>query len=89
MGSALRRTTRPIGQAVGCEASVDFQFVFDMTRIKTELGWRPTRTNTELLIESYDRFIAYLDEIYSGGAGRSAHRQPVKLQALALIKKLS
>jgi hypothetical protein len=45
--------------------------VFDTTRIKTELGWRPTQTNTEMLIESYDWFIAHLDEIYSGGAERS------------------
>jgi UDP-glucose 4-epimerase len=63
--------------------------VLDTTCIKTELGWRPTRTNTEMLIESYEWFIAHLDKIYSGGAERSAHRQPVKLQALALVKKLS
>jgi hypothetical protein len=42
-----------------------------------------------MLIDSYDWFTAHLDEIYSGGAERSAHRQSVKLQALALAKKLS
>jgi len=63
-------------------------FVFDTTRIKTELGWRPTKTNTQMLIDAYDWYIAHLDEIYSG-VERSAHRQPVKLQALALVKRLS
>lgn len=63
-------------------------FVFDTTRIKTELGWRPTKTNTQMLIESYDWYVQHYDEIDSG-AQRSAHRQPVKLQALALVKKLS
>ncbi|HEU5438662.1 MAG TPA: NAD(P)-dependent oxidoreductase [Ktedonobacterales bacterium] len=63
-------------------------FVFDTTRIKTELAWRPTKTNTQMLIESYDWYVQHYDEIYSG-AEPSAHRQPVKLQALALVKKLS
>lgn len=63
-------------------------FIFDTTRIKTELGWRPTKTNAQMLIESYDWYVQHRDEIY-GGPERSAHRQPVKLQALALVKKLS
>lgn len=63
-------------------------FIFDTSRIKRDLGWMPTRTNTEMLIESYDWYVSHLDEIYDGGE-RSAHRQPVKLQALALVKRLS
>ncbi|WIG58581.1 MAG: UDP-glucose 4-epimerase [Ktedonobacterales bacterium] len=63
-------------------------FVFDTTRIKSELGWRPTRTNTQMLIDAYDWYVQHYDEIYRGGE-RSAHRQPVKLQALALIKRFS
>jgi hypothetical protein len=42
-----------------------------------------------MLIESYDWFLAHFDEIYSGSVDRSAHRQPVKLRALALVKRLS
>jgi UDP-glucose 4-epimerase len=63
-------------------------FVFDTTRIETELGWQPTRTNTQLLIESYQWYLDHFKEVYSAGE-RSAHRQPVKLQALALVKRFS
>jgi nucleoside-diphosphate-sugar epimerase len=63
-------------------------FIFDTSRIKSELGWQPTKTNTEMLVESYDWYVQHYDQIYSGG-DRSAHRQPVKLQALALVKRLS
>lgn len=64
-------------------------FIFDTSRIRSELGWRSTKTNTEMLIESYDWFVKHLDEIYADADSRSAHRQPVKLQALALVKALS
>lgn len=64
-------------------------FIFDTARIKAELGWRPTRTNIEMLVESYEWFLEHHDDIYANAEGRSAHRQPVKLQALALVKKLS
>ncbi len=63
-------------------------FIFDTTRIKQELGWHPTKTNTAMLIESYRWYVDHLQEVYQGGE-RSAHRQPVKLQALALVKWLS
>ncbi len=63
-------------------------FIFDTTRIKTELGWQPTKTNTQMLIESYHWYIDHLDEVYNADV-RSAHRQPVKLQALALVKRFS
>lgn len=63
-------------------------FIFDTTRIKAELGWRPTKTNLEMLTESYDWYVRHRDTIYTDGV-RSAHRQPVKLQALALVKRLS
>jgi nucleoside-diphosphate-sugar epimerase len=63
-------------------------FIFDTTRIKTELGWRPTKTNIQMLTESYNWYVQHHDEIYDG-SDRSAHRQPVKLQALSLVKRLS
>ncbi len=63
-------------------------FVFDTTRIKRDLAWQPTKTNTQMLIESYQWYIDHLDDVYRAGE-RSAHRQPVKLQALALVKRLS
>ncbi len=63
-------------------------FVFDTTRIQRELGWRATKTNTQMLIESYQWYIDHLDEVYHSG-DKSAHRQPVKLQALELVKRFS
>jgi nucleoside-diphosphate-sugar epimerase len=63
-------------------------FVFDTSRIREELGWHPTKTNIEMLAESYAWYVEHRGEIYSGEE-RSAHRQPVKLQALALVKRFS
>jgi UDP-glucose 4-epimerase len=63
-------------------------FVFDTSRLQRELGWRPTKTNTQMLIESYQWYLDHLADVYRAGE-RSAHRQPVKLQALALVKRLS
>lgn len=68
-------------------------FIFDTSRIKAELGWRPTKTNTEMLAESYGWYVAHREEVYAersaAATDRSAHRQPVKLQALALVKRFS
>jgi UDP-glucose 4-epimerase len=64
-------------------------FIFDTTQIKQDLNWKPTRTNTDMLIESYRWYIEHHDEIYHPKVERSAHRQPVKLQALALVKRFS
>lgn len=64
-------------------------FVFDTSRIKRDLDWQPTKTNTELLTESYQWYIDHYDEVYHSDAERSAHRQPVKLQALGLVKRFS
>jgi UDP-glucose 4-epimerase len=63
-------------------------FVFDTSRIKQDLGWQPTKTNTQMLIESYQWYLDHYDEVYRAGE-RSAHRQPVKLQALAVVKRFS
>ena len=64
-------------------------FIFDTERIKAELGWRPTKSNTEMLIEGYDWYVANYHDIYHASAQRSAHRQPVRLQAMALVKWFS
>jgi UDP-glucose 4-epimerase len=63
-------------------------FIFDTTRIRAELGWRPSKTNGEMLVDSYTWYVEHRDEVYGAGE-RSAHRQPVKLQALALVKRFS
>src|SRR5262245_582555 len=61
-------------------------FVFDTTRIKEDLGWRPTRTSEEMLREAY-RFYAANDAERSDEL--SATRQGAKLGILRLIKLIS
>ena len=61
-------------------------FVFDTTRIKEDLGWRPTRTNEEMLREAY-RFYAANEAERSEDL--SAHRQGAKMGILRLVKWLS
>lgn len=61
-------------------------FIFDTNRIKKDLGWRPTRTNEEILCEAY-RFYSQNDARRS--AELSAHRQGAKMGVLRLVKWLS
>jgi nucleoside-diphosphate-sugar epimerase len=60
---------------------------FDTTKAQTELGWQPTRSNAEALIESYDWFLAHRDQVGAGGG--SHHQSPVKLGVLKLLKRLA
>jgi nucleoside-diphosphate-sugar epimerase len=59
---------------------------FDTTRAQSELGWRPTRSNEEALIESYEWFLAHRGDV---GGGGSHHQSPVKLGVLKLLKRLA
>jgi nucleoside-diphosphate-sugar epimerase len=61
-------------------------FVFTTDRLKTNLGWRPTRTNDDVLREAY-RF--YLKGRGERSADLSAHRQGAKMGILRLVKWLS
>lgn len=61
-------------------------FIFDTTRIKDDLGWRPTRTNEDMLREAY-RFYAANEAERSEEL--SAHRQGAKMGILRLVKWLS
>ena len=57
---------------------------FDITRARSELGWEPRHSNPEMVIESYEWFLAHRDDL----AGGSHHQSPVRLGALALLKRL-
>jgi nucleoside-diphosphate-sugar epimerase len=63
-------------------------FVFDTTKIKRELGWRPTLTNEEMLLKSYAYYAANRDEI-AGRTNVSTHRKPAAMGAIRLLKWLS
>jgi nucleoside-diphosphate-sugar epimerase len=59
---------------------------FDITKAKSELGWQPRYSNTEMIIESYENFMAHRFDTAAEGGSR--HRSAVKQGALRLIKWL-
>jgi UDP-glucose 4-epimerase len=63
-------------------------FLFDTTRIKQRLGWRPTLTNEEMLLRAYTYYSQNRTEITSR-TGVSAHRKPASMGIIRLLKWLS
>jgi nucleoside-diphosphate-sugar epimerase len=63
-------------------------FVFDTSNIKERLGWRPTLTNAEMLIEAYDYYAQRREEIESR-QDVSAHRRAAPMGVIRLVKWLS
>ena len=61
-------------------------FVFDTSRIEADLGWKPTRTNDEMLRDAY-RFYASRDAKRSETL--SAHRQRARMGIIRVLKWLS
>jgi nucleoside-diphosphate-sugar epimerase len=59
---------------------------FDTTKAATELGWAATRSNAEMVIESYEWFLAHRAGL--GVDGRSHHQSPVKLGLLEVLRHL-
>jgi nucleoside-diphosphate-sugar epimerase len=59
---------------------------FDTTKARTELGWEPRASNAEMVIESYEWFLANRRSLERAGA--SHHQSPAKLGLLGLLKRL-
>jgi nucleoside-diphosphate-sugar epimerase len=59
---------------------------FDVSRARTELGWMPEHSNTSMIIESYEWFLAHRDELES--TDRSHHQSPVRPGLLRLLKRV-
>lgn len=59
---------------------------FDISRPKTELGWQPRWSNTEMICESYDWYRAHKQQILADSSG-SAHRSAVKQGILRVVKR--
>lgn len=59
-------------------------FVFDISRAKQELDWKPTLNNTEMLGLAYEYFVKNKEELKSGKI--SANSAPVKMGVLRLLK---
>jgi UDP-glucose 4-epimerase len=63
-------------------------FVFDTSKIKKELNWRPTLTNEEMLWRAYKYYQDNYEEIKSR-TNVSAHRQAAKMGIIRLLKWFS
>ena len=63
-------------------------FVFDTTKIKRAVGWRPTLTNGEMLLEAFEYYRRHRDEIASRRAA-SAHKQRARMGVIGVLKQLS
>lgn len=63
-------------------------FMFDTTRIKKALGWRPTLSNHEMLLKAYRYYKANQAEIYSRKLV-SAHRRPADMGVIRMLKWVS
>jgi len=63
-------------------------FVFDTSRIRKELDWRPTLTNEEMMIRAYRFYSANRDEIHSR-SDVSAHSRPSSMGVIRILKWLS
>jgi nucleoside-diphosphate-sugar epimerase len=62
-------------------------YYFDIRRTMSELGWRPSYGNIEMLCESYDWFVTHERERRS--VRGSAHRKPVAQRLLKALKWVS
>ncbi len=63
-------------------------FVFDTGRIKSDLGWRPMRTNSDMLLAASRYYAAHRAEI-AARRDVSAHRQAADLGVLRILKGVS
>jgi nucleoside-diphosphate-sugar epimerase len=59
---------------------------FDVTKARTELDWEPRHSNSSMVIESYEWFLAHRHD--SDGESRSHHQSPVRPGLLRALKAL-
>jgi nucleoside-diphosphate-sugar epimerase len=60
---------------------------FDLTKAVGELNWRPRYSNVEMLIDSYEWYLAHREEVLNG-PGVSLHRSALRQGVLSLFKHL-
>lgn len=101
-GSSSRLTPVPVGLAEGVLRVLELLRISPLAEwhyktahkdsfVSTEkaerlLGWQPTRSNAQTLIDTYDWYLANRDEF---GAAGTTHRVPWNQRALRLVKRLS
>lgn len=62
--------------------------LFDTTKIKAKLNWKPTATNEEMLYRAYEYYHKNRTEI-DRRENVSAHKQPAKMGVIKVLKWLS
>lgn len=63
-------------------------FVFDTSKVKTKLGWKPTKTNEEMMLAAYEYYHRNREEILNR-KDVSAHSSVAKMGIIRLIKWMS
>ena len=63
-------------------------FIFSTTRIREKLGWRPTLTNQQMMIEAYNYYAAQRAEIHAR-KDVSAHSKAAPMGIIRVLKWLS
>jgi hypothetical protein len=63
-------------------------FVFDTSRIKAALGWRPTLTNSEMLWRAFEYYHRHRQEI-ERRTRVSAHKSLARMGVIRTLKWLS
>ena len=63
-------------------------FLFDTSRIKKDLDWQPTLTNSQMLERAYRYYAEHKDEIHTR-ENVSAHSKPASMGLIRLLKWIS
>ena len=63
-------------------------FIFDTTHIRRQLGWKPTLTNEEMMVEAFRYYAAQREEIHAR-KDVSAHSRPASMGVIRLLKWFS
>ena len=63
-------------------------FIFDTRRVRERLGWRPTLTNNEMMVEAFRYYAAGRKEIHAR-KDVSAHSKPAAMGVIRLLKWIS
>lgn len=63
------------------------EMFFDVEKAKSKLGWSSRFGNEEMIVQSYDWYLAHRDEVLAR-SGASAHRSPVERGVLRALEYL-